>query len=88
MQIPMDQYMTTAHAENHWTDNAPGDWLNKSHGVSRWYAFAEVGGPAPYVGTVGTLASARAVLDLMVMGFIEREVQFKGTSTLTHTPLP
>jgi len=86
--VPMDLYLTTATSQNHITDGeeamTPGVYFNCSTvNAGPGTPFAETGGPAPYVGTSATVVGTGAALDLIVMGFIELDVQYTMDVTLT-----
>jgi predicted ribosomally synthesized peptide with SipW-like signal peptide len=95
MTITMDGYATTAHSYNHVTEAAEPLFCNVLEGDGA--PFGETGGPSPYVGTVGTLVSSAAILDLeLVPGMFYIDVQFMAEQirapwellNLTVTPSP
>jgi len=91
LPVPMDMYYTTAVSTNHVTDaweaSTPGYALNCSTVTGGPGApFAEAGGPAPYVGTSGTIVATGGLLDMTVLGFIELDVQYMMELTLTPGP--
>jgi len=88
LPIPIEFYFTTEMATNHVTDTAepatPGVALTcvtVSEGPGT--PFAATGGPAPYVGTSATIVATGGLLDLIVLGFVELDVQYQMNLPIT-----
>jgi hypothetical protein len=83
--IPMASWSTTATCSNHVTEAAPMNWLDNHTVAGMGVPFAAAGGPAPYVGTVGTLCGTGAALDLSLLWY-SVDVQFVGTNMIIPGP--
>ncbi|MBW2673007.1 MAG: hypothetical protein JRD89_06260 [Deltaproteobacteria bacterium] len=82
LDVPLYMYLTTAHTEN--IVDEPGVWFYGQDPLGAdGVPFAEAGGPAPYVGTTGTVVASGAVLDLKVFGVLRVDVQFVAVNEIS-----
>lgn len=82
---PMGTFMTTNHSYNHITE--PGAAINDSVLEEYGVSFGVNGGPAPYIGTSGTLIGTGAILEQGFIGF-DFDFQFKLVMVLEPTSEP
>lgn len=81
--LPMDVFMTTGNSSSHVTK--PGDDIDDSELEGNGVPFTKDGGPAPYVGTSGTIIATGAALDLRLVGF---DVDFQYRIVMEIEPVP
>lgn len=80
---PMDVFTTTGHSYNHVT--RPGKPINDLEVEWNGLSLAEDGGPAPYVGTSGTLVAIGALLTRRI-GPFEVDLQFRVVIEIEAVP--